>query len=294
MVKFLGPCLVLATWLSAAPSAQACASCESGDRTLTTLGMGQPFSGRFRIGSEILQRIDRVGSGDAAIELEEYRWNLATIYTPTWWFALGLHVPLTYRVLTEANLASHTLIGPGDAGIDTRFTVFRDRVFAPRHLLSLRAGLRFPTGSIEQLDAGMPREVQAGAGALSPSVGLGYTVFSDPFSLFSSSSVVLPLDDGDGNRAPSSLFTTVRLQWQPLSALAVHATASHRWDSKGREGGRPEPDTGGTLLYLAPGLSVLLEEDLVVTLAVALPAYQDLSGNHRESAVTTLSMVYDL
>jgi hypothetical protein len=173
----------------------ACGTCAVGDPTLTIVGFEQPKSQRLRTSGTVRVRNDRIGEPNIdELQLAEQRMELAGAYSPSDRWALSLMMPLVHRLVSAVNLAEADIWAPGDLEFRTRAVVWRDRKFAPRHLVSVIGGLEFPTSSIERSAEGvpLPLEFQAGTGSWDPIAGASYTMFSDPWSVYASSVAVFP------------------------------------------------------------------------------------------------------
>ena len=177
--------LIAALILFANARAQACPTCTVGDPTLTTMGAEAPYRNRVRVSAGLSTRGDRVGQpGFDAIELREQRLDLTVAWAATERFVLSLNLPVAHRRLAYSDLSVDNLVALGDAELRGRLVVFRDRKFAPNHLLSLLAGLEMPTApSISKNGVRLPLELQAGSRSWDPLVGLAYDHFRSPYSV---------------------------------------------------------------------------------------------------------------
>ncbi|MEZ4327816.1 MAG: hypothetical protein R3B40_21535 [Polyangiales bacterium] len=290
--------VMVSTLASTSPTrVRACATCSVGDRTLTSIGAAQPYRGRVRLSLGATYREDGVGTpGVDALELRELRLELGAAYSPRSWLTLTVTAPLLRRDLTFANLARDVSWNFGDMTVLARGVLFRDRALAPRHLLSVQAGLELPTARAQR-DASqqvLPLELQAGSGSWDPSIGLTYAHFADPWSAYVSSVLSVPTRGFDRSRGGASLSTVVNLQVQPSAAFGIRAGALVRVDATSREGGRVEPDSGGVIAYLTMGMIASPVTDLTVQAGVSVPVLNDLRGQHREGLAVNLGVSLDL
>ena len=268
-----------------------------GDPTLTIVGFEQPKANRVRTSATLRHRNDSIG--ETAVDkltLSEQRLELAGAYSPTDRVSLSLMMPLVHRLITEVNLAEASIWAPGDLDFRVRGVIWRDRKFAPRHLVSLIGGLEFPTSSIEYDTDGvpLPLEFQAGTGSWDPIVGAAYTMFSDPWSVYVSSVAVFPTTGIADTRASNSFRQTALGQYQPWTFLAFQVGAEFRFDGPGYIGGVRDPNTGGHITYGTLGLVALPHEKVVMHLTTALPLVQRLDGTHREGFAFTAGLVYEI
>jgi len=287
--------LVAPLWVAA--QAFACGTCSVGDPTLTIVGFEQPKANRVRTSATLRHRNDSIG--ETAVDeltLSEQRLELAGAYSPTDRISLSLMMPLVHRLITEVNLAEASIWAPGDLDFRVRGVIWRDRKFAPRHLVSLIGGLEFPTSSIEYDTDGvpLPLEFQAGTGSWDPIAGAAYTMFSDPWSVYVSSVAVFPTTGIADTRASTSFRQTALGQYQPWTFLAFQVGAEFRLDGPGYIGGVRDPNTGGHITYGTLGLVALPHEKVVMHVTAALPLIQRLDGTHREGFAFTAGLVYEI
>lgn len=287
--------LIAPLWVAA--EASACGTCSVGDPTLTVVGFEQPKANRVRTSAALRHRSDSIGETEVdQLTLSEQRMELAGAYSPTDRFSLSLMMPLVHRLITEVNLAEANIWAPGDLDFRMRGVIWRDRKFAPRHLVSLIGGLEFPTSSIEYDQNGvpLPLEFQAGTGSWDPIVGASYTMFSDPWSVYVSSIAIFPTKGIADTQASKSFRQTVLGQYQPWKFLAFQVGAEFRIDGPGYIAGVRDPDTGGHITYGTLGIVGLPHEKIMVHATAALPIVQRLDGTHREGFAFTAGLVYEI
>ena len=180
--------LALGLALGTPAHARACATCGSGDPTLTVMGEGQPFEGRLRLSASLQYRWDRVSA--TAIDdvlLHEGRLDLGVSFAPTDRLTLSATLPVVFRDVRWQSLAHLQTIGLGDAEVRARLVLLRDRAVAPSHLLGPTVGLKLPT-SIDQVNAAgqrAPVDAQTGTGTFDPLLGVFYGHFEAPWSSMS-------------------------------------------------------------------------------------------------------------
>lgn len=282
-------------WVAA--EASACGTCSVGDPTLTVVGFEQPKANRVRTSAALRHRNDSIGETDVdKLTLSEQRMELAGAYSPTDRFSLSLMMPLVHRLITEVNLAEASIWAPGDLDFRMRGVIWRDRKFAPRHLVSLIGGLEFPTSTIEYDQNGvpLPLEFQAGTGSWDPIAGASYTMFLDPWSVYASSIVIVPTTGIADTRASTSFRQTALGQFQPWSFLAFQLGVEFRVDGPGYIGDVRDPNTGGHITYGTLGIVGLPHEKVMLHATAALPMIQRLDGTHREGFAFTAGLVYEI
>ncbi len=278
-------------------TAAACSMCETGDPTLTVMGAQQPFDQRLRLALELQYRTDALGQPHVnQVKLNEERLALSVAYAPVSWLMLSASLPLLRRELTYVDLSKDMLITPGDTELRARAFVWRDRDFAPHHLLGLIAGLRIPTGPIERDSNGAYRapELQAGSGSFDPLAGVSYAFFADPWSVYASEVVYIPTQGTADYRVGTSWRGTHTLQYQLGHHFALRAGAEFRLEARSKNAQGYEPDTGGFILFGVPSLVWSPLTDLVFNLDLHIPVVNALYGYHDEGLFAMLGAAYDL
>lgn len=286
---------VLPLW--GASEAAACGTCSVGDPTLTIVGFEQPSAQRLRTSATARFRNDRIGNENVdQLTLSEQRLELAGAYSPTDRWTLSLMMPLVHRYVTAVNLAEADIWAPGDLELRVRAVVYRDRSFAPRHLVGLIGGLEFPTSSIERDAQGvpLPLEFQAGTGSWDPILGASYTMFSDPWSLYVSSVGIFPTAGTADTNVGISFRQTALGQFQPWSFLAFQLGIEFRVDQPGFVAGIRDPNTGGNITYGTLGIVALPHEKVLLHVTAAIPMIQRLDGAHEEGIAVTGGLIYEI
>ncbi len=304
---FAGRLLCAAALLSALCSvlwpgaAAACATCSVGDRTLTSMGAAQPYANRVRLSLTARHRYDAIGTeGVDGLQLRELRLDLAAAYSPADWLTLSVLAPLVRRDVRFTNLARSVSWNLGDIELNVRGVLYRDRRFAPRHLVSAMAGLKAPTAPARRDPFGqlLPLELQAGTGSWDPSLGVTHAFFADPWSTFISSILTLPTAGFGGSRGGVSWRTVANVQLQPSDAFGIRAGAMLRVDAVAREtrqeGQGVEPDSGGAVVYATMGAVVSPATDVIIQANLAVPVVNALRGQHDEGLAVSLGVALDL
>jgi hypothetical protein len=280
----------------AAPDARACATCETGDPTLTVAGAELPLAGRLRSALELRRRTDSIGRpGLDEMQISELRAELSTVWSPVESVALMAAVPMLYRDVTDASLARSQAWGLGDLELRARWLCLRDRDFAPRWLFAWTLGAKLPLAPWHENARGerLPLEAQPGTGSLDLLLGPSLTWLHGTFSAYLSAHWSEPLATRDPLEPGRSLRGSLALQYQLVTWAAVRSAADGRWGQPSREDGVRDPDSGGYLLL--GGVDALFRpwEDASVLLGFRLPVYQGLTGAHEEGPTVSLALLYD-
>lgn len=125
--------------------AMACAACSCGDPTLVVMGAEQPFAGRLRLALQLSGRTLSLGDPlDGGEDLAEQQVGLAASYALRRWLTVSAALPVLRRTWTAGDGHEDVATGLGDAELRVKLLAWRDRSFAPRHLLALQAGALIP------------------------------------------------------------------------------------------------------------------------------------------------------
>lgn len=274
----------------------ACATCMCGDPTLTLMGSEKPFPKRLRLATDFSYRSENVGTkGVNARDLEESRLNLGLAYALNEHLSVALRLPLVRKQLHEVNLAHAETNSLGDAEISAKFFAYQDRQTRPQHLAGFLGGVRLPTAS-EQFDHGRPLDVdvQPGAGNWLLHGGVWYGQYHYPWFFYASSVARYALNDGFQEFSEgTAVVTTLLAQYAYSHHLALQWGLDTRWSQKHRYAGDSDPDSGGWIGFVTPGVVINVAEDLLFNLSVQLPVIKQLNGDHEEETTFQIGLVYD-
>ncbi len=290
------PTTLVALVLAVDPAtAAACASCGCGDPTLTVMGAEQPFAGRLRFAAQLQYRWDRVGDEASASEVHEGQLALSAAWAPSEWLMLSATMPLVVRDVRLANLTHATVLGPGDAELRSRIVLLRDRAFAPQHLLGVTAGVKLPTSVDQQAPDGalLPYDAQTGTGSVDPLVGLFYSHFADPWSVFASATVAVPVAARYSEAPGPSLRSSLALQLRADRWLTVRGALDVRWDAPALVDQRTDPTTDQLVVFLSPDLLWSPVSDVTLVFGVRVPILQVTERARAEGLYVLTSIVVD-
>lgn len=201
---------------------------------------------------------------------------------------LDLNVPPGRRVIRSTS-------GIGDARVFGRYTLFqrdrRGRTFRVAPFL----GIELPTGNDDDSDSlgQLPQPLQSGSGSWDPMGGAVATYQTLDYQLdaqlsYKANSEANDFEFGDELRLDASL--QYRLVPRELGAGVpgflygvIETNLLHR--AKDKTGGDEDADSGGTVLFLSPGLQYVTRK-WITELIVELPVAQDLNGTALEDDYT--------
>lgn len=226
-------------------------------------------------------------------------------------FTLGLRLPYVHRENLRTGHHGH---GPAGNTVEERGDSkgVGDLTILGKYRLSylqqseyqtaVLFGIEAPTGKTHETDRHTERfdtEHQPGSGSWDPLLGVALTRRFDRFSVDASLLYVFSTkgvqDTKLGDRARYSLGGSYR-----LGSEAHHhgaGTSTHHthtawdlilelngvWEGKQKIGGVSERDSGGNLVYLSPGVRVVLANGWSGNLAVGFPVVQNIRRSHPEN-----------
>jgi hypothetical protein len=291
--------LLVAAILASAPGgARACSACATGDETLTVNGVERPYKNRVRVGLE--ERYGSIDAGDAVSgeSTQFLRSTLAGGWSPISRLTIAFSLPWVTSWVRPRKSPLEELNGLGDLELSGRVVLFRERSFAPQHMLMGTLGLKMPTGPRIKDHEGywVSDDDQPGSGSWDPFAAITYAWFGGGLtSLFLSTSYRQTTANARGYRRGSVLGWSAAVQLQPWSKVAFQAGVDGVWTDRDRlANGNAMPDTGGTVLYVAPALLVSPVTDLLIRAVVDAPVVSALHGNQSVGTQVMVSIAYDI
>lgn len=185
---------------------------------------------------------------------------------------------------TQPQLASFDPDGWTDLWLNAKYRVYRGAVGQ----VALLGGVKFPVGEdrvIDSLGERVEPAATPGSGAWDGMVGAAYSLALAPaLHLDASAQYTLRGEQHDyrlGNRIDAGLAMNWRIAGDakrfPQFVLVGEATV--RSVAKSKEGGERDGNTGGTALFLSPGLRVGFCENASWSVGVQIPVLQELNGD---------------
>ena len=181
--------------------------------------------------------------------------------------------------------------GLGDVRLFGRYTAFKKNFRGGNFRIAPFAGVELPTGNDDEGDSfgRLPASVQPGSGSWDPFAGVVATYQVLDFQIdsqvsYQANTEANDFEFGDVARLDASL--QYRLWPRELGGgvpgfLYGILEANLVYQDKNRTGGLDDPNSGGTSLFLVPGLQYVTKR-WIVEAAVQLPAFQDLNGTALE------------
>ena len=288
--------LVIALLLAAAHiDAWACSTCMVGDPTLTLMGTEKPYANRLRMSLDYFSRDEEIGvEGINKRTIDDQRMRLDFAYAPTRRIMLGLRIPYVKRTLESFNLETQEAKALGDIRLTAKLFLQEKDSFQT-HMYGLLAGARVPTAD-EQSVNGIPLEfdVQPGIGAAVYNAGAWYSYFDFPWLVYLSGTYnYMPNEGFQGFRAGDALVTAVGVQYATDFNLAFQLAYDSRYSRKDTFFDIDDPDSGGYIGYVSPGLVYSIKTDLLLFANIKLPVVDNLNGNHEEGTIINFGVTYD-
>ena len=162
----------------------------------------------------------------------------------------------------------------------------------PAGQFALLGGIKAPTGD-STLENSEGKSVEpsatAGTGAWDGQVGLAYTLPLSAALTLDASAIYTLRGEAHDYRLGNRLDLGSSLAWRlfgdaatfPQTSLVMEATLRHV--AKSEEGGQDEDGTGGTVLFLSPGVKVSFTQQLGANLGIQIPVVQNLGGDSLET-----------
>ena len=207
-------------------------------------------------------------------------------WTPDW--GLNLRVPFIDR--------DHSTFGEAGDGSDAGTShsrkigdikiVGRYQGFLEAKNLGVLFGVKLPTGSSSETFSGGPiagdrldRALQAGSGTTDVITGIYYygELVRD-WSYFSDVTTQIPVNSHEDYRPGASLDFTAGIRYTGFQGLTPQIQITPRFAAKDKLNGDADADSGGTTVYLSPGLTVPVSKNVKIYGFVQLPIYQNLNG----------------
>lgn len=188
----------------------------------------------------------------------------------------------------HSHSASGSAFNISDLTIMGRYTFLRKHDFQESTLLAFQAGVKMPTGRTDALDDTgniLDAHIQPGTGSWNFLAGLSFNYVKNRFGL--SSNVLYSINTtgragDDDYRFGNWLNADITAKYPVLSANGKHAFLSLglNGEFRGKEeiNGQIIENTGGEVLYLAPGVQVMMSRVFIIEASLLYPFYHNLNG----------------
>jgi hypothetical protein len=298
-----------------APAAMACSSCGC---TLTTDWSSQGYStaegfhmdlrydyfnqNQLRSGTGTVDRSSLSLPNDHEIQQETINRNttLSLDYNADGPWGVRVMVPYFDRY--------HTTIAPGDTDISTSHTnsigdvriLGRYHGLTDDHSVGLQFGLKLPTGSFNntfndgpQAGAPLDRGLQPGTGTTDLLVGL-YTfgALDKDWDYFAQGLVQQPLNSRDDFKPGTGLNANFGVRYAGFEKVFPQLQFNARVEGRDSGANADIENSGATLVYFSPGVTVNVAEKTNLYGFVQVPVYQRVNGLQIEPRWTVSVGIY--
>jgi len=262
------------------------------------LNQDQLRSGTGTISSVAASKI--VNNGDPQ-EVEKYTVNnyltLGFAYSVTPYIGVSAQLPWIFRNHSTLGTASDG-ITPGDGGgqYNSKTSSIGDikllanyQGILPQSTLGVVLGFKLPSGSFNQsgnsTDTSAPgpvpidRGLQPGTGTTDIIAGLYYAdAFNIAWSYFAQAQFQAALDSRDAYRPGNAVNVNLGVRFQAVRWIAPQLQINAKYGLHDEGANADAVSTGGTLVYVSPGVVVPLGKQASVYAFGQVPVYQNLNG----------------
>lgn len=150
----------------------------------------------------------------------------------------------------------------------------------------IRLGIKLPTGSYTQtFDSGpsageaLDRGLQPGSGMTDLIAGIyRYTSLNHAWDYFVQAGYKGALDEREGYKSGDLLTADVGLRWIGMKDFVPQLNLNTKYESKDSGKNADSDNSGGKSVYVSPGVTVSLGENLKGYVFVQIPVYLDVNG----------------
>lgn len=207
-------------------------------------------------------------------------------------FGVAPYVSKQLKLTINGMRVTRRADGPGDMKFFGRYTIFKNNFRGGNFRIAPFAGIEIPTGDSDRSDASgrLPASLQPGSGSWDPFGGIVITYQTLDFQI----DLQARYQDNRqangfefGNIAELNASVQYRLWPEELSSgvtgfLYGVMEINFIYADKNRISGFDDPDSGGTRLFLVPGVQYVTKR-WIVEAAIQLPVVQDLNGMSLEN-----------
>src|SRR5882724_8285693 len=196
----------------------------------------------------------------------------------------------------------HTTIVDGDTDISESKTsslgdvrvLGRYQGFSPSHNFGLQFGLKLPTGSYDNNFRSGPQEgelldrgLQPGTGTTDLLVGaFQFGALSRDWDYFAQALIQQPLNSKDDFRPGTGINVNLGVRYVAFESFTPHLQINARAEKRESGANADVENSGATLAYLSPGVTVPLGEKFRVYGFFQVPVYQRVNGYQLEPRYT--------
>ena len=227
-------------------------------------------------------------------------YNLTLDYTANRDWGVSVLIPYFDRF--------HTTIADGDTDISESKTsslgdvrvLGRYQGFSPGHSFGIQFGLKLPTGSYDTNFRSGPQEgelldrgLQLGTGTTDLLVGAyQFGALSRDWDYFAQALIQQPLNSRDEFRPGMGINVNLGVRYVAFESFTPHLQINARAEKRESGAEADVDNSGATLVYLSPGVTVPLTDKIHVYGFFQLPVYQRVNGYQLEPRYTVSAGVH--
>jgi len=194
----------------------------------------------------------------------------------------------------ETEILTFNPDGVTDLWLTTKYRFYR----GPWGQFAALGGVKFPTGEDDVRNSAGERvepSATAGSGSFDGIAGLAHSRWlTSRMTLDASALYTFRTEHDDfklGDRIDAGVAVAYRLteDIEKYPQLSVFTEANLRHLFKSEEEGERDPNTGGTVLFLSPGVRFSVHRDVALTFSAQFPVVQDLNGTQLETDFRVLA-----
>lgn len=211
---------------------------------------------------------------------------LGADYNFSRYWGISAQLPYTDRhhqtiAAGDTDISTSDARGIGDLRVLARYQGFSDDAG-----LGLQFGVKLPTGRFTQNFAAGPqvgtpldRGLQLGTGTTDALIGVyKFGNLSDSVAYFSQAMAQLALDARDGFRPGNSLNIDLGIRYLDAGRFTPQLQLNIHSEQRESGGQSDRPNSGATLAYLSPGISMKITSRLNAFAFVQLPVWRRVNG----------------
>lgn len=189
----------------------------------------------------------------------------------------------------DSEIATFDPDGLTDLWLTGKYRFYR----GPAGSLAVFGGVKFPTGKFDVKNSAGERvepSATAGSGSYDGMLGLAYSRFLTSRLTFDVSTQYTLRTEADGFKLGDRIDGGVAFAYrftedvQKFPQVSAFAEANVRHLFKSEEDGERDPNTGGTVLFLTPGVRVGFTKNVSFTVSSPLPVVQELNGTQLKTS----------
>ncbi len=288
----------------AARPAFACSVCGCGDPLLTSNDPAA-ITGtlRLQLDTEYL-RMDAGNDADPALtdRLRQWSHRFNAVYRPTDTLSFSATLPLVSKSIRTVgggtSVTASDVTGLGDVELAARYAPWRRLNLGNGRVqeLAVSAGTSMPTGPNDLRSGGerIDEHGQPGTGAWGPFAGVHYRLEQGRWLAFGSVSARAHSENDHGYRYGAALLWSVHGQYSPARRVVLDLGVDGRHAQADQGSGASVPNTGGSVLSVAPGVYLDAFGGTWLFVRGQVPFYQRLRGVQDQLPTVVAGVQYQI